>query len=139
MTIETDDIGAEQHPAADRENAGSKPLVRPDPVVRVDSLAYVMFQRPELEKQLAFLQDFGMQPAEISESAIYLRGHGEAPWFYSAHRGSKACFIGAGYNVSTEEDLSLLHGPLALASNPVMGRAEGNAQELLIPTVLLSM
>ena len=85
-----------------------------------------MFQRPELEKQLAFLQDFGMQPAEIS-NAIYLRGHGEAPWFIRAPQ-RKACFIGAGYNVSTGEDLESFARTTGASIQPVMGRAEGNAQ-----------
>ena len=101
-------LGADQHPAAHFANAGSKPLLRPEPIIRVDAVEYVMFERPELEQQQAFLQDFGMQLADVSESAIYMRGHGTSPWFYCVRRADKARFLGAGYSVNTLAELELL-------------------------------
>ena len=44
-------------------NAGSKPLQRPEPLCRIDELAYVLFERPDLDKQRDFLVDFGMRVA----------------------------------------------------------------------------
>jgi hypothetical protein len=108
MTTSQYYIGAEQHPSADRANLGSKPILRPPAIVRADAVAYVLFERPELEQQLAFSQDFGMQLAEVSESAIYLRGHGTSPWFYCARLGDKARFLGAGYAVETAEELDTI-------------------------------
>jgi hypothetical protein len=101
-------LGAEQHPAAHQANAGSKPIVRPEPIIRADAVAYVLFERPELDRQLAFLQDFGMHVAEASESAIFLRGHGISPWFYCVSKGNKARFLGAGYSVKSAEELDFL-------------------------------
>lgn len=101
-------IGADQHPPEDLALAGSKPIQRPEPIIRADAVEYVIFERPELDQPLAFLEDFGMQLAQRSEDAIYLRGHGTSPWFYCAQRGDKARFLGAGYSVESAEELDAL-------------------------------
>jgi catechol 2,3-dioxygenase-like lactoylglutathione lyase family enzyme len=94
-------IGADQIDAQAQDNAGSKPLVRPEPLFRVDELAYVLFERPDLDQQRAFLEDFGMRVAAADANAIYLRGHGPSPWFYSVQKGGKARYLGAGYTVTS--------------------------------------
>ena len=105
MTQPVHYLGADQHDDASLSNAGSKPLQRPEPLVCVDGIAYVMFERPELDRQLRFLEDFGMQVAAADDEAIYLRGHGTSPWFYSASRGQKARYLGAGFNLNSAEEL----------------------------------
>jgi catechol 2,3-dioxygenase-like lactoylglutathione lyase family enzyme len=103
-------IGAEQVSPETVSNAGSRPLVRPTALVSIDALAYVMFQRPDLDKQLAFLKDFGMQVADATPDAIYLRGHGSSPWFYQVTRGERARFLGAGYTMKSQADLEKVAG-----------------------------
>jgi catechol 2,3-dioxygenase-like lactoylglutathione lyase family enzyme len=107
MTMNTKNhyIGAEQIAPEAFDNAGSKPLQGVTPLVKVDALAYVMFERPDLDRQLAFLKDFGMQVAEHGPDAIYLRGHGSSPWFYRATRGARPRYLGAGYTVNSEAEL----------------------------------
>ena len=109
-------LGADQHTEEARVAAGSKPVQRPQPLLRADALAYVLFERPELERQLAFLEDFGMQVAAGDSDALYLKGHGESPWFYGLSRGEKARFLGAGYTATTREDLQAL---AAESGNPI--------------------
>ena len=99
MTQPVHYLGADQHDDVAYASAGSKPIHSPDPLVRVDGIAYVMFERPELGQQLRFLEDFGMRVALADDTAIYLRGHGTSPWFYSATRGQRARYLGAGFNL----------------------------------------
>lgn len=100
-------IGESTISAAARVNAGSITLERhPRPLVRVRDLAYVLFERPDLQKQRAFLEDFGMQLAGAENGTQYFRGHGTSPWFYAASEGAKPRFLGAGFTVAAETDLA---------------------------------
>jgi catechol 2,3-dioxygenase-like lactoylglutathione lyase family enzyme len=101
MSCESYYIGAEQVAPEATGNAGSKPLQRPQPLFKVDELAYVLFERPDIDKQRAFLEDFGMRLAQVEDDVIYLRGHGSSPWFYCVQRGEKARYLGAGYTVDS--------------------------------------
>jgi len=104
-------IGAQDADAS--SNAGNKPLERPQPLFKIDELAYVLFERPDIDKQRAFLEDFGMRVAQASDDTIYLRGHGPSPWFYAVTKGEKARYLGAGYTVSSTavlQDIAAHHG-----------------------------
>lgn len=99
-------IGQDQVDARARDNAGSILLERPEPLFRVNGLAYVLFERPDLDRQRAFLEDFGMRVAVDDGNAIYMRGHGPSPWFYCAQKGKRVRYLGAGYTVTSEAVLA---------------------------------
>ena len=63
-----------------------------------------------LEKQGAFLQDFGLVEAAQTDNDLYMRGYGNAPYVYMARKGSSARFLGAGFLVDSEEDLQRIAG-----------------------------
>ena len=105
MTANSYYLGAESVTEQAAANAGSKPLARPEPLFRIDALAYVVFERPDLQRQRDFLEDFGMQVAASGDDVIYLRGHGPSPWFYCAMQGDKPRYVGAGYTLVSEEEL----------------------------------
>ncbi len=123
---------AEGNPEA-RENAGSKPLVRPQPLIKVDDIAYVLFEKPDLDKQAAFLQDFGMRPADISAQAIYMRGCGSSPWFYRATRGKKSRYLGAGFLVKSAEELHTISAATDTAIEAITKPGGGQRVRLLDP------
>ena len=115
------------------KNAGKHPLVRPEPLLKVCDIAYVMFEKPDLDRQLAFLQDFGMNTVEVTEQAIYLRGCGPSPWFYRATRGDKSRYLGAGFLVKSVEEL---HTISAATDTPIEAITEpggGQRVRLLDP------
>lgn len=116
-----------------RNKAGSKPIVRPEPIIRVDDIAYVVFEKPDLKKQSAFLQDFGMLPAEITENAIYMRGYGPSPWFYCALRGDKSRYLGAGFLVKSAEELQLISSSTDTAIEPITEPGGGQRVRLTDP------
>lgn len=89
-------------------NPGSIPLDRPEPIARVDDIAYVMFEKPDFDVAERFLADFGLVRAHRSERALFLRGTGPRPYVYAAFRGEKARFVGAGFSVATRAELDTL-------------------------------
>jgi catechol 2,3-dioxygenase-like lactoylglutathione lyase family enzyme len=126
-------LGADQQPSEAWELAGSHPIERPGAIIKADTLAYVLFERPELDKPRAFLEDFGMLPASVETDAVYLRGHGTAPWFYAAYRGSKPRFLGAGYAVKTGEDLERIAAETGTAITDCDGPGGGQRVRLTDP------
>jgi len=79
------------------------------PTVYAQSLAYLIFERPDLEAAERFLVDFGLQVAFRSEDEIYFRSTNSEPYCYRVIRGSQggsqARFIGFGLAVATRDDL----------------------------------
>lgn len=98
--------GSDQYSEQEMAAPGSIQLeLYGEPLVRALDTAYVMFQVPDLQKQQAFLQDFGMVKAGETAEAIYMRGFGSDPFIYEARKGGDARFLGAGFSVASEQDL----------------------------------
>ena len=114
-------------------NAGSKPIERPTPIICVDDIAYVMFEKPDLDKQAAFLEDFGMQRISAEGDCAYFRGNGPSPWFYSARKGSTSRFLGAGYIAKQAEDLETLSAATGIPIEPIAEPGGGNRVRLKDP------
>lgn len=90
------------------ERPGSIPMVRPDPIVRVDGLAHLIFERPDLERAERFLCDFGLTVASRRDDALYLRAAGPAPHVLIVRRGATARYVGAAFAVRTRDELDVL-------------------------------
>ncbi|MBC7859623.1 MAG: biphenyl-2,3-diol 1,2-dioxygenase, partial [Burkholderiaceae bacterium] len=90
-------------PHAYPENAlppGVLPLARPAPLVKAQSLAFLMFEKPDLAACEAFLTDFGLRTVEWSEERLLMRGSGPAPCIYMARRGARARCLGSAFSVA---------------------------------------
>lgn len=87
---------------------GRIPLERPEPIIRIEDLAFVRFEKPELDRQERFLADFGLVRAHRSSDALYMRGTGPAPHVYVAHRGPAPRFVGAAFRAASRGDLETL-------------------------------
>jgi len=87
---------------------GTMPLVRPEPLVRVDGIAYVAFERPDLALAERFLTDFGLIATERRHDALHLRAAGSAPFCYVVRKGPTARYLGAGFTAATGGDLDVL-------------------------------
>jgi catechol 2,3-dioxygenase-like lactoylglutathione lyase family enzyme len=85
-----------------------QPARHPAPTVKATSLAYLVFERPDLNKAEHFLADFGLATAQRSDDVMYLRGTSSAPYCYRVHRGATARFIGMGFTVAHRADLDAL-------------------------------
>jgi hypothetical protein len=85
-----------------------QPARQRSPTVKATRLAYLIWERPDLERAEKFLLDFGLQVAERAADAIYFRGRAEAPYCYAVHGARKARFAGLALEVATRADLELL-------------------------------
>ncbi|HTD05833.1 VOC family protein [Undibacterium sp.] len=83
-------------------------LERVAALVQAKSLAFLMFEKPDLEAVEDFLTDFGMHTVSLTKDRLVMRGSGSAPCIYVAHRGPRARYLGAAFTVSNEEDLLVL-------------------------------
>ena len=137
MTTSPDSIvypGSDQYTPEELAAPGSRPLdLGEQPLVRAIDTAYIMFQVPDLARQKAFLQDFGMVEAAHSESALYMRGFGSDPYIYEARRGSEARFLGAGFVVDSEEDLERVAAETGCPVEAVDGPGAGMRVRLSDP------
>jgi catechol 2,3-dioxygenase-like lactoylglutathione lyase family enzyme len=82
-----------------------EPARHPDPTVKARRLAYLIWERPDLERAEAFLTAFGLQVVERTPITLYLRGTAAAPYCYVVHKAPKARFVGFGLELSSREEL----------------------------------
>ncbi len=87
---------------------GAIPLERPEPLIRVDDIAWVAFEKPDLELMERFLVDFGMTVAARDGDTLYMRGSGPAHHLYVARRGPASRFLGAAFRAASRADLETI-------------------------------
>ena len=56
-------------------------------MIKVQDIAFAEFSVPDLDKQEAFLTDFGMVKVERTEDRLYMRGRGKYPYLNVTHKG----------------------------------------------------
>jgi hypothetical protein len=83
-------------------------MQRPPPLVKAQSLAFLMFEKPDLGAVKAFLLDFGMRTVSHNPDQLMMRGSGNAPCIFWARRGKRSRYLGAAFTVSSQADLALL-------------------------------
>jgi hypothetical protein len=94
--------------------------------IRLDRLAYVHYQHPDLSKAHRFLTDFGMEKVKETENRIYYRGFGAAPCIYVAEASPTPDrnFVGGAWVVESYRDLedaAALPGASQIADSDVPG------------------
>lgn len=97
--------GFERFSKTQTEAAGSRPVPAVEPLIKADALAYVIYERPDLDLQERFMQDFGLATVRKDGSGLYMRGAGAAPFLYQAVAGPESRFLGMGFAVLSETDL----------------------------------
>ncbi len=105
-----------------------------NPLVKVEDIAYVMFEKPDLDRTAQFLADFGLLPAVRTDDALYLRGRDGAHHCYVARRGAQAKFAGFALRAAARQDLDrLATAPGASAVEEVREPGGGSRVRLLAP------
>lgn len=104
-----------------------QPARHPQPTVRAQSLAHLLFERPDLGKAERFLVDFGLSVVERTDERLVLRGTGPSPCCYVVHRAPAARFVGPAFTVASRDDLArlaALPGASAIAPTGLPGGGE---------------
>lgn len=88
--------------------ATAHPTRHPQPTVKACALAYLIFERPDLEMAQRFLGDFGLLLAQREADCLYFRGTGAAPYCYRVQRAEQARFVGFGLTLASRTDLQIV-------------------------------
>ncbi len=85
-----------------------QPARHPAPTVKAQSLTHLIVERPDLERAVHFLTDFGLILTQQDADTAYLRAAAPTPYCYRIHRAERARFVGFGLQVQSREDLEKL-------------------------------
>lgn len=81
------------------------PSRHPHPTTKARSLAYLLFERPDLDRAAKFLKDFGLREVTRQADHLFMRGTGSSPYCYVVSQARKARFVGLGFTVDSMADL----------------------------------
>ncbi|CAJ2501856.1 Uu.00g047090.m01.CDS01 [Anthostomella pinea] len=88
--------------------------------IQLVRLAHVYYMYKNLEKAVAFLNDFGFtevkRTSDNNIDKVYFRGYGSEPWLICAIKAGVNRFCGAGFVIESEEDLQIAADTLPRAS-----------------------
>ena len=108
--------------------AGVERLERPARLARATALAFLRFQKPDLDAVYRFLTDFGMEPVSRTEREIIVRGAGAAPCLCIVEKGPRSRFVGTAFVMAPDTDfagLERLPGARRLAPSQIPGGGRG--------------
>jgi catechol 2,3-dioxygenase-like lactoylglutathione lyase family enzyme len=80
----------------------------PNPVVKVEGLAWLEFAKSDLDAAERFAHDFGLATAVATDELLWLRGMLPAGPCIKVTRGSPAAFLGLAFEVADRADLDRL-------------------------------
>jgi catechol 2,3-dioxygenase-like lactoylglutathione lyase family enzyme len=86
----------------------AQPARHPNPTAKATSMAYLLFDRPDLDEAERFLKDFGLRTVQKKGESLYLRAMDNTPWCYRINKSDQARFVGMGFTVATRTDLAAL-------------------------------
>ena len=84
------------------------PARHPAPTVKAQGLAWLAFERPDLDAAERFIVDFGLRVASRTPEALFARAAGTAPYCYCVRRAPRPRFVGLAFSVATRADLERL-------------------------------
>ncbi|MEM9729190.1 MAG: VOC family protein [Myxococcota bacterium] len=112
-----------------------EPARKTHPIARAKRLSHVTFERPDLDRTAAFLEDFGLEVVRRTNTELLLRGSHDHDSCYVVRRGPRPRFLGLGFEVGSLleiQTLAALPGATRIAS---VGRLEnGVATRLRDPS-----
>ena len=115
--------------------AGAGPGEHPgrsrNPLIKVAGLAWLEFEKPDLEKAQRFLTDFGFTVADRTPETLLLRGRWAGPACLVIRRGRSSRFAGAAFQAAARDDLDRL---AAGAGGTVTAHSGGHVVALRDPS-----
>ncbi|MFC7449099.1 VOC family protein [Rhodococcus daqingensis] len=96
-----------------------------DPVIRVEDLAWVEMEKPDLDAAERFTHAFGFATAVRTPQELHLRGTLPGPACLIIRRGRRARFVAPVYRASSRTDLERLARALDGAVRPLAGPGGG--------------
>jgi len=75
-----------------------------DPIIRIKDIAWIRLRSPDLDKQEAFLRDFGMTLSDRTSNALYMRGTDPDHHIHITEKGAPGV-TSIAFHARTAEDL----------------------------------
>lgn len=103
-------------------------LARPQSIVKASALAFLRFEKADLEKAQKFWTDFGLVTVSRTGNELVMRCAGSSPAVLVARLGPRARYVGAAFVVPAETDFERLQresGAEALSSEQIPGGGRG--------------
>ncbi|RQR24592.1 glyoxalase [Burkholderia sp. Bp9142] len=108
---------------------------RPDPIVRADALAHVVFERKDVATMERFLTDFGFLPCDSSSGkSRYFRTRGNFPYGVELIASERDAFVGFGFVAGSRSDLEKLAAAEGASIEAIEGPGGGERVRLVDPS-----
>jgi catechol 2,3-dioxygenase-like lactoylglutathione lyase family enzyme len=104
-----------------------------NPTIKVTDLAWLEFEKPDLDATETFARDFGFTVAAREPAALHLRGSQPGTPCVVIHKGTRTRFIGPTFKAADQDDLHLLARETNGRVETLTGPAEGNIVRLHDP------
>jgi catechol 2,3-dioxygenase-like lactoylglutathione lyase family enzyme len=101
-------------------------------MIKVDDIAFVRFQAPDLDAMEAFLVDFGLTRAHRDATTLYMRGADGDPYLHFTHKGDPG-FAGVAFEARDLDDLQRLARTADAKVEPLDGPGGGQRVRLTDP------
>ena len=100
--------------------------------IKIQDIAYVRFQTPDLDQMETFLTEFGMVRGDRTGDALYMRGLDGDPFLHVTHRGEPR-FLAAGFEAASMQDLEALARKERASLDRLDGPGGGSVLKLTDP------
>jgi len=101
-------------------------------MIKVDDIAFVRFNAPDLDAMEAFLVDFGLTRAHRDANTLYMRGADCYPFLHVTHKGEPG-FAGVAFKARSLDDLQKLARETDTRIEPLDGPGGGHRVRLVDP------
>lgn len=113
---------------------GDRPARARNPVIKVEDLAWLEFEKPDLEAAERFAHDFGLTTAYRDAAELHLRGTLSGSPGVIIRKGRTSRFVGPAFRASTRADLERLARPNGVSVRDRRGPGGGAAVRLEDPS-----
>ena len=125
--IVSDDFAAREHPGRSR-----------NPVIKVRDLAWLQFEKPDLNRAEAFAQAFGFTTVLRTADELHLRGTDAGSPCVTIRRASRSRFVGPAFAAQDMADVERLAEATGAKTSRLPEAIGGVAVELTDPAVFRS-
>ncbi|MGH3643357.1 MAG: VOC family protein [Mycobacterium sp.] len=99
-------VGAHNELHSDQgAHEGEHPGRSADPIIKVHDIAWLQFEKPDLQRAEAFSCAFGFSTAMRTADELYLRGTDSGSPCVLIRRGPRSRFVGAAYTAQDQSDV----------------------------------
>ncbi len=100
--------------------------------IKVEDVSHVRFSAPDLKEMQNFLEEFGLSVATMSDTQLFMRGSGTAPFVHATELGEPG-FRALGLRARSESDLKLLASTHGAEIEPLDCPGGGLVVRLRVP------